>query len=188
MVSPHPLIADRSANIAAEIASLPTTAYRQSADPFTQSSPAQDRPPSPLNPAITIPPSLADLAAQVQLDIPSADLPTSSNAQPFAPPFPLEDRGEMGGKRRKPAHERAGWNEMDRQPKSRKRRVGRGETTLGSAGPSDQVAIGEVNYLTGHLPEVLNASQGDTASSGVGHAEASPHQHDEAQVDPQLDP
>lgn len=46
----------------------------------------------------------------------------------------FDDRGEMGGKRRKLPHERAGWKEMDEEPKPKKRRGGRRSNSVNGNG------------------------------------------------------
>ena len=73
------------------------------------------RSPSPMNPAISIPSALAELATSaLSVAVPlTSDTPDERAARELIDDY--EMRGEMGGKRRKPLHERAGWKEMDEQ-------------------------------------------------------------------------
>ncbi|WWC70405.1 uncharacterized protein I206_104355 [Kwoniella pini CBS 10737] len=80
---------------------------------------------SPGNPSIPISNTLARLASET---ISSLSLPDPSllNGQEVIEQAALladhTDRGEMGGKRRKLPHERAGWKEMDQNPSGSKRK------------------------------------------------------------------
>ncbi|WVW83687.1 hypothetical protein I302_105708 [Kwoniella bestiolae CBS 10118] len=73
---------------------------------------------SPLNPTIPIPTSLARLASETISNLSLPD-PSVLSGQDMIEQAALMndqiDRGEMGGKRRKLPHERAGWVEMDQQ-------------------------------------------------------------------------
>jgi len=75
--------------------------------PITAPAPA-----SPIDTSVPIPETLASLP-----NPPDALYLAPLSGLPAAPPevFPvnLSDRGEMGGKRRKALHERAGWKEME---------------------------------------------------------------------------
>ncbi|WWC93979.1 hypothetical protein V866_000817 [Kwoniella sp. B9012] len=77
-----------------------------------------ERSTSPLNPTIPIPNTLARLASQTisNLSLPDPTLLKGQEEIEQAALLADEyDRGEMGGKRRKLPHERAGWAEMDQQ-------------------------------------------------------------------------
>ncbi|KAK6910298.1 hypothetical protein I203_104330 [Kwoniella mangroviensis CBS 8507] len=80
-----------------------------------------ERSTSPLNPTIPIPNTLARLASQTISNLSLPD-PTLLKGQEEIEQAALladqYDRGEMGGKRRKLPHERAGWAEMDQQQQS----------------------------------------------------------------------
>ncbi|BEJ14870.1 hypothetical protein CspHIS471_0406370 [Cutaneotrichosporon sp. HIS471] len=91
--------------------------------PYRPSAP-RGAPPSPPDPTVPIPTTLANIGAAL----------ANATDTPFAISLPpavgMEeaftdtlDRGEMGGKRRKAPHERAGWKEMDDE----KRRDGSAE-------------------------------------------------------------
>ena len=118
-----------------DIASLPTASFRQTPTPGpvdnkqeneTQShdySQYQIRAASPPNASINIPPSLAQLASQSSITISIPSFASDFNTQHVTASF--DERGEMGGKRRKLPHQRAGWKEMDEEPKLKRRRGGR---------------------------------------------------------------
>ncbi|WVQ99226.1 hypothetical protein IAU59_006358 [Kwoniella sp. CBS 9459] len=126
------------------------------------------RSPSPPNPGIPLPDSLVRLASQAlsNYDLPSLALLTGQQAIEQASLVnELADRGEMGGKRRKEPHQRAGWKEMDEQPQGVKRRrtrkadqnQGRSQAspqavstsgTNGNAAGSAQGTESEINQLT----------------------------------------
>ena len=82
---------------------------------------------SPIDPSLAIPSALLELAAST----PIHHVPTPSVVEPHVPDE-YSQRGEMGGKRRKAPHERAGWNEMDEQ---RFRKRGRKKQSSLSPGP-----------------------------------------------------
>ena len=76
------------------------------------------RPHSPINESVPIPDALKRLAESTQsVDIPTYDMSEFTTEN-------VSDRGEMGGKRKKQPHERAGWKEMDEQGLLKKRHVG----------------------------------------------------------------
>ncbi|RXK40865.1 hypothetical protein M231_01924 [Tremella mesenterica] len=66
---------------------------------------------SPLNPTFTIPPEIAELASRatpvINVEEPTQEISVQTQWSDVA------ERGEMGGKRKKQPHERAGWKEMD---------------------------------------------------------------------------
>ena len=140
------------------------------------------RSPSPLNPAISIPSALADLATSalsVAVSLPS-DNPDESAVRELLDDY--EMRGEMGGKRRKPLHERAGWKEMDEQgarKRGRRRRESSGvlEDFGGHTGPTSGAGTLEHDLIKANgemrLPTNLPLSEDETFA---------------ATVDPQLQP
>jgi hypothetical protein len=85
--------------------------------------------------SVQIPSALAELAASngpaLHLDIPSADAVIDAT-------FAYNDygeRGEMGGKRKKAPHERAGWKEMDEnRGRKRGRKAGTSQSGVGVGG------------------------------------------------------
>ncbi|RSH81595.1 hypothetical protein EHS25_006217 [Saitozyma podzolica] len=90
---------------------------------------------SPVDTSVQIPSALAELAASngpaLHLDIPSADAVIDAT-------FAYNDygeRGEMGGKRKKAPHERAGWKEMDEnRGRKRGRKAGTSQSAVGAGG------------------------------------------------------
>ena len=75
---------------------------------------------SPPKSSIPIPPELhllASTSAPPLVGVPSFDISEFASET-------ISDRGEMGGKRKKQPHERAGWKEMDEQGLLKKRNVG----------------------------------------------------------------
>ncbi|TXT07173.1 hypothetical protein VHUM_03343 [Vanrija humicola] len=77
-------------------------------------------PASPLDTTIAIPTSLSELAAT------ATDVPYFAPLPPLAATEELvlaPDRGEMGGKRRKAPHERAGWKEMEEDAQRSEKRL-----------------------------------------------------------------
>jgi len=147
-----------------ELAALPSHNYRfATAGPVSEteqagpaehgpssSGYAQTTPHSPPNPAITIPASLAELAAQATatFNIPNLALGDYSHIS-----FPKgEDTGEMGGKRRKLPHERAGWKEMDQEPRTKRKRGGRrAEENIGNGLGHGEGSMGDMGYLTAQV-------------------------------------
>lgn len=159
---------------------------------------------SPRNQLVNIPPSLAEVAAQsnITLNIPSlaSDFATLHQTVP-----PFEERGEMGGKRRKLPHERAGWKEMDQEPKLKRRRGGRrpgiGQATIDlmhqhpqgeiqDDGPSFVHHNPEANVVGGAGGLGAGASLGQMAAAG--EAEGKPNegnvQHDSLSQLPSQNP
>jgi hypothetical protein len=125
---------------------------------------APPTPHSPPNPAIIIPPSLAELAAQstVTLNIPNLELNDYSHIN-----FPKgDDTGEMGGKRRKQPHERAGWKEMDQEPRTKRKRGGRRAEDNGNGNGNGEGSMGEMGFLTGQVNP-----KGEQAHLGIGGGE-----------------
>ncbi|KLT44226.1 hypothetical protein CC85DRAFT_283741 [Cutaneotrichosporon oleaginosum] len=91
----------------------PSSSYRYSAPP-------RGAPPSPPDSTVPIPTTLANIGAAL----------ANATDTPFAVALPPAvgmdeaftdtlDRGEMGGKRRKAPHERAGWREMDEEKRGK---------------------------------------------------------------------
>lgn len=80
--------------------------------------PSRRRSPSPVDPSVPIDPQLAALA--------SAAMAHSVEIEQPVPPFPSASDygmlGEMGGKRKKLPHERAGWDQLGQPPAKRGRR------------------------------------------------------------------
>lgn len=58
-----------------------------------------------------------------------------------------EDTGEMGGKRRKLPHERAGWKEMDQEPRTKRKRGGR----RAEENANGEGNMGDMGYLTAQV-------------------------------------
>ena len=107
---------------------------------------------SPPDPSVSIPQALVELAS-------TAPPITSKDRQPVddfdAVPDELDDRGEMGGKRRKPLHERAGWREMDQQRGQKRVRRRRGS----SATPGEFVRYAGPDRGTGAVERNLMDAQ-----------------------------
>ncbi|WOO85567.1 uncharacterized protein LOC62_07G009070 [Vanrija pseudolonga] len=132
-------------------------AVRERDEALPTSAPA---PASPLDPSIAIPTALSDLAASAT-DVPYfAPLPPLPAAEELvlAP-----DRGEMGGKRRKAPHERAGWKEMEEDAQ-------RGEKRLRTAAAAEGSA-GGVEEFVGY--EVAPAAAGESLAAAAEAADAS---------------
>lgn len=91
------------------------------------------------------------------------------------------DRGEMGGKRRKPPHERAGWKEMDDEKRGEKRRhdaIDHHHDDTVPAGGSESGAIeGNGNLGDGGAAEAAATLIG--FETGEGHVQqVHEHEHD----------
>lgn len=96
------------------------------------------RSPSPLNPDINIDPSLANLAYVASTS--RSEYPRSVQ-EDYHTSSTYTSLGEMGGKRRKAPHERAGWNEMEGDAGPRKR--GRKKAQPGETGNEASGSGGE---------------------------------------------
>lgn len=124
------------------------------------------RPASPPNASVPIDdPALRALAEQT-----SAAAPLSVPAPFTAYPPVLEDYGalgEMGGKRRKMPHERAGWNEMDQQGiRKRGRRKGKDELDKQDYGGSNPAhSAGEVEADKSASPAATTQQPANAAAS-----------------------
>ncbi|WVF71662.1 hypothetical protein IAT40_006470 [Kwoniella sp. CBS 6097] len=120
------------------------------------------RSPSPPNPGIPLPNSLVRLASQAlsNYDLPNMALLTGQQAiEQASLANDLADRGEMGGKRRKEPHQRAGWKEMDEQPQGvKRRRTRKTDSNQGRSQVSPQAAIG--GNINGSGPGSGPAAQG----------------------------
>lgn len=130
---------------------------------------APPTPHSPPNPTIAIPPSLAELAAQstVTINIPNLDIDYSHINFPKG-----EDTGEMGGKRRKLPHERAGWKEMDQEPRPKRKRGGRRNADNGNGNGSGNLEgnMGDMSFLTAQVDNrdgQVHLEMGGSAQDGV---------------------
>jgi hypothetical protein len=80
--------------------------------------PSRHRSPSPADPSVPIDPQLAVIASTaithpIEIEPPSTSFPTASDYGML---------GEMGGKRKKLPHERAGWDQLGQPPAKRGRR------------------------------------------------------------------
>ncbi|WVN88152.1 uncharacterized protein L203_103353 [Cryptococcus depauperatus CBS 7841] len=111
---------------------------------------------SPPNPTVPIPASLSRLATNALSTFHSPavpSLPAPVDHVSIATSVDYGDRGEMGGKRRKQPHERAGWADMDKDVGTGKRRRTRksdgGIIHPVSASPSQQRAEGNPQPLDG---------------------------------------
>lgn len=116
-------------------------------------------PASPLDTSIAIPAALSELAASAT-DVPYfAPLPPLPTAEELvlAP-----DRGEMGGKRRKAPHERAGWKEMEEDAQ-------RGEKRLRTAAAAPE---GGVEEFVGYEAVPAGESLAAVAEAAEASAEA----------------
>ncbi|WVQ82435.1 hypothetical protein IAT38_004563 [Cryptococcus sp. DSM 104549] len=130
------------------------------------------RSPSPVNPQVAIPPALARLAPQAldRLELPP--IPPTQTASVIDQAASLVDygeRGEMGGKRRKQPHERAGWREMDGgQPSAKRRRGGRKDDGMvghdGEGSGSIRDHEGDIVHTDASLTELSRM-----ALTGVAH-------------------
>jgi hypothetical protein len=69
----------------------------------------------------------------------------------------------MGGKRRKLPHERAGWKEMDREPRTKRKRGPRRQGSEMEG--NDNGGMDNMAYLTGHEPSQKLEHQGQMDSS-----------------------
>lgn len=116
-------------------------------------------PGSPINASINIPPTLAALATQSQYSL--ASFTTDPVSQYITASF--DERGEMGGKRRKLPHERAGWKEMDENPAPKKRRSGR----KSESGAEGQGGDGPTDAMHQHQPGVDFGVGQDTSTIGA---------------------
>ncbi|KAK8864217.1 hypothetical protein IAR55_001463 [Kwoniella newhampshirensis] len=134
----------------------------------TSTSAPPGRSATPPNPSIPIPATLARIASKTtaSLEIPSGAL-TSEDALEEPNPYPdYGDKGEMGGKRRKQPHERAGWKEMDEKPPGKKRRAKKGDIASASA----DAVIGAAAELASY------AGQGASPAPLEGHGDQPAHQ------------
>jgi hypothetical protein len=130
------------------------------------------RSPSPPDPRIAISPALAELATTAPaLDIPPI-APVAVNEANLLPDD-SEMRGEMGGKRRKAPHERAGWKEMDEQRDWKRTRKKRGSSDaiqdfVGYSGPGTGAGTLESDLIEAHgemgLPGELPSTEGTTVA------------------------
>ncbi|ODO08958.1 hypothetical protein L198_00697 [Cryptococcus wingfieldii CBS 7118] len=180
------------------------TDYSQdAAGNYTHNSQVGARSPSPPLP-LPIPPSLNRLASNALSGFHSPSLqplPAPVDQAQVAAQMDYGDRGEMGGKRRKLPHQRAGWAEMEQQS-GKKRRISR-KSTEGSPGPSGSPSSA-IPQHPGHTPgssglhvdspshgaqditSLTELSQmainGQTAGVDVGHV----HVQEEPQIDPTL--
>ncbi|OCF42811.1 hypothetical protein I317_03413 [Kwoniella heveanensis CBS 569] len=133
------------------------------------------RSPSPPIPGIPLPNSLVRLASQAlsNYDLPNLALMTGQQAiEQASLANELAERGEMGGKRRKEPHQRAGWKEMDEQPQGLKRRRTRKADQNQTQGPgqmraSPQSAIGANG--TGSGVAAQGHSQGQGSENDINH-------------------
>lgn len=108
--------------------------------------------------SVPIPPSLADIASQVK----PLDFAFEDPAIGVEYDLHREDRGEMGGKRKKPLTERAGWNEMDEKGNMPKK-------PRGKRGPRDVITE---TYAAYSQPSSSRSQtglrQGEESQDGVG--------------------
>ncbi|WRT66165.1 uncharacterized protein IL334_003118 [Kwoniella shivajii] len=149
------LISDKSnTSSSGRIPSQPITSQGQFTSSFQQQGETQvnnQRSPSPPNPSIPIPNSLAKLANQTisSLSLPDPSILYGQEAVERAALLAhVGDRGEMGGKRRKAPHERAGWKEMDSQPNGAKRRRGRKSDMASSNNNIDHTIVEDLSNLS----------------------------------------
>ncbi|ODN79975.1 hypothetical protein L202_03846 [Cryptococcus amylolentus CBS 6039] len=180
------------------------TDYSQdAAGNYTHNNPVPARSPSPPLP-LPIPPSLNRLASNALSGFHSPNLqplPAPVDQAQVAAQMDYGDRGEMGGKRRKLPHQRAGWAEMEQQS-GKKRRISRKSTegspgphsggggspsghTPGSGGlhvdsPSHGAAAQDITSLTELSQMAINGQA--AAGVDVGHV----HGQEEPQIDPTL--
>jgi hypothetical protein len=131
------------------------------------------RSPSPVDPSIKIDPALEVLAAATGVSEPSYD-PTPA---PFTAYPPMIDDygalGEMGGKRKKLPHERAGWKEMDDVgPRKRGRKKHVDEPHHGPH-QSTLIQPQSAHNSQGHMSGQGSSSQndGNNAEGGPSHLE-----------------
>ncbi|WVQ77229.1 hypothetical protein IAR50_006912 [Cryptococcus sp. DSM 104548] len=179
------------------------TDYTQdAAGNYTHNSGVAARSPSPPLP-LPIPPSLNRLASNALSSFHSPalqPLPAPIDQAQVAAQMDYGDRGEMGGKRRKLPHQRAGWAEMEQQ-NGKKRRTSR-KSTEGSPGPSGSPssALPQQSHTPGsaglHVDSPSHGTQdigsltelsqmainGQNAGVDVGHV----HVQEEPQIDPTL--
>jgi hypothetical protein len=106
--------------------------------------------------SIPIPPSLADIASQVK----PLDLDFEDPALEIAYDLHREDRGEMGGKRKKPLNERAGWSEMDEKGNMPKKPRGRRNLR-------DTQADAFVGYQPGPTRPPADGRPGESSQNGA---------------------
>jgi hypothetical protein len=160
------------------------------------------RAPSPSDNSIPIPPSLAELAERAAQTINIPAIPSEYDQSQTIAQF--EDRGEMGGKRRKQPHERAGWKEMEQEPRTKKRRGGKQvDNSVYSRAGNNEGQMGEMGYLTHHNPSPPTQGMTDQAGHGngsgmveggasLGAVEADVKQGEQQEqgeaIDPTLDP
>ncbi|KAL1405441.1 hypothetical protein Q8F55_009073 [Vanrija albida] len=129
-------------------------AVRERDDPLPTGAPA---PASPLDTSVTIPSALSELAASAT-DVPFlAPLPPLPAAEEMVL---ATDRGEMGGKRRKAPHERAGWKEMEEE-------AARGEKRLRTVAAA-AAGEGGVEDFVGY-----EVAQGESLAAAAAAADAS---------------
>lgn len=118
-------------------------------DPVAPTEPA---PGSPIDASVSIPPALSSVALppiDPQNLAPLASLPA---VEPFTSPVAVTgDRGEMGGKRRKQAQDRAGWKEMAEEDEKR-RQEAEASNFVGFDATAEAVAS-VVTAVDGTVPE-----------------------------------
>lgn len=133
-----------------------------------ESAPTFVRSHSPVNASIPIPAALQALASSTQpISVPSYDMTEFTGEQ-------VSDRGEMGGKRKKQPHERAGWKEMDEQGLLKKRSTGgRKKTTIDeyvgydTQAQSQDQALAHAQALQQHDSGNIDVMQGDMYTQGA---------------------
>ncbi|TYJ53447.1 hypothetical protein B9479_005944 [Cryptococcus floricola] len=142
------------------------TDYSQdAAGNYTHNNPLAARSPSPPLP-LPIPPSLNRLASNALSGFHSPalqPLPAPVDQAQVAAQMDYGDRGEMGGKRRKLPHQRAGWAEMEQQS-GKKRRVSR-KSTEGEGSPVP--GQGHDGSPSSGIPQHPHAGHGDSPSHGA---------------------
>lgn len=125
---------------------------------------------SAVAPAVPIPPSLLQLASTtpaLPLDLTEADdiIDAAITYEEYG------DRGEMGGKRRKQPHERAGWKEMDEGSRKRSNRGPRGPSG-GTPGVASSPAP------VGSTDPAAQQHRWEQAQPGAGPSAGPAHEHD----------
>jgi len=99
----------------------------------------------------------------------------------------------MGGKRRKLPHERAGWKEMDQEPRTKRKRGGRSTEDNANGNGAGEGSMGEMGFLTGqvnakgeqvHLGMGAGENDGSLGPAGEGDQSAIPSGVNQDHSDP----
>jgi hypothetical protein len=122
-------------------------------DPLPINAPA---PNSPIDTSVAIPETLASLPPPPHALYlsPLSGLP-AADSEPY--PVTLTDRGEMGGKRRKALHDRAGWKDMEEDGQRPDKRARGEHDHAGTGATGDPSEFSGVNFTIVHEPGVPSA-------------------------------